>query len=34
MNKKISFLKNPRFKKNQAPILMTDAMRNKNALDP
>jgi hypothetical protein len=34
MNKKISFLKNPRFKKNQAPILMTDAMRNKSALDP
>ena len=28
MNKKISFLKNPRFKKNKAPIIMTDAMKN------
>ena len=26
MNKKISFLKNPRYKKNMAPITMTDAM--------
>ena len=33
MNKKISFLKNPRFKKNQAPILMTEAMKNNAVLD-
>ena len=33
MNKKISFLKNPRFKKNKAPIIMTDAMKNQAALD-
>ena len=33
MNKKISFLKNPRFKKNQAPIIMTDAMKNNAILD-
>lgn len=33
MNKKISFLKNPRFKKNIAPIIMTDAMKNKAAMD-
>ena len=33
MNKKISFLKNPRFKKNKAPIIMTDAMKNKAALE-
>lgn len=33
MNKKISFLKNPRFKVNKAPIIMTDAMKNKAALE-
>ena len=33
MNKKISFLKNPRFKKNQAPIIMTEAMKSKAALE-
>lgn len=33
MNKKISFLKNPRFKKNMAPITMTEAMKNKAALE-
>jgi len=33
MNKKISFLKNPRFKKNKAPIIMTHAMQNKAALE-
>ena len=33
MNKKISFLKNPRFKKNKAPIIMTDAMKNQAALE-
>ena len=33
MNKKISFLKNPRFKKNVAPIIMTEAMKNKAALE-
>jgi 16S rRNA G527 N7-methylase RsmG len=29
MNKKISFLKNPRHKKNRAPIIMTDACKAK-----
>lgn len=33
MNKKISFLKNPRYKKNQAPIIMTDAMKNNAVLE-
>ena len=33
MNKKISFLKNPRFKVNKAPIIMTEAMKNKAALE-
>ena len=33
MNKKISFLKNPRFKVNKSPIIMTEAMKNKAALD-
>jgi hypothetical protein len=33
MNKKISFLKNPRFKVNKSPIIMTDAMKNKAALE-
>jgi hypothetical protein len=33
MNKKISFLKNPRHKMNRAPITMTDAIKNKNAED-
>jgi hypothetical protein len=33
MNKKISFLKNPRFKVNKSPIIMTDAMKNQAALD-
>ena len=30
MNNKISFLKNPRFKVNKAPIIMTDAFKNQN----
>lgn len=34
MNKKISFLKNPRFKVNKAPILMTQAAKNKLAFEP
>ena len=34
MNKKISFLKNPRYKKNMAPITMTEAMKNKAGLEP
>ena len=33
MNKKISFLKNPRFRENKAPIIMTEAMKNKAALE-
>jgi len=33
MNKKISFLKNPRFKVNKSPIIMTEAMKNKAALE-
>lgn len=33
MNKKISFLKNPRYKVNKSPIIMTDAMKNQAALD-
>ena len=33
MNKKISFLKNPRFKTNKTPILMTEAMKNTAALE-
>jgi hypothetical protein len=33
MNKKISFLKNPRFRVNKSPIIMTDAMKNKAALE-
>ena len=33
MNKKISFLKNPRFRVNKSPIIMTDAMKNKSALE-
>lgn len=33
MNKKISFLKNPRFRVNKAPIIMTDAVKNKAALE-
>jgi len=33
MNKKISFLKNPRFKVNKSPIIMTDAMKNQAALE-
>lgn len=33
MNKKISFLKNPRHKVNRAPILMTEASKNKAAAD-
>jgi len=33
MNKKISFLKNPRFRVNKSPIIMTDAMKNQAALD-
>lgn len=33
MNKKISFLKNPRFKVNKAPIIMTEAARNKLAFE-
>ena len=33
MNKKISFLKNPRFKVNKSPIIMTQAMKNKAALE-
>ena len=33
MNKKISFLKNPRFRVNKAPIIMTEAMKNKSALE-
>jgi hypothetical protein len=33
MNKKISFLKNPRFKTNKAPIIMTEASRNKLAFE-
>lgn len=28
MNKKIAYLKNPRFKINKAPILMTTAAKN------
>jgi len=28
MNKKISYLKNPRYKKNKAPILMTKAIND------
>lgn len=28
MNKKISFLKNPRHKTNRAPILMTEAIKS------
>jgi len=33
MNKKISFLKNPRYRVNKAPIIMTDAMKSKAALE-
>ena len=33
MNKKISFLKNPRFKVNKAPIIMTEAAKNKLAFE-
>lgn len=33
MNKKISFLKNPRFRVNKSPIVMTDAIKNKAALE-
>ena len=33
MNKKISFLKNPRHKKNRAPITMTDAHKSKAAAE-
>jgi hypothetical protein len=33
MNKKISFLKNPRFRVNKSPIIMTEAMKNKAALE-
>jgi hypothetical protein len=33
MNKKISFLKNPRFRVNKSPIIMTDAAKNKVALE-
>jgi hypothetical protein len=33
MNKKISFLKNPRFRVNKSPIIMTDAIKNKAALE-
>jgi hypothetical protein len=33
MNKKISFLKNPRYRVNKSPIIMTDAMKNQAALD-
>ena len=33
MNKKISFLKNPRFKVNRSPILMTEAMKSQVALE-
>lgn len=33
MAKRIAFLKNPRFRQNKAPIQMTDAMKNKAALD-
>ena len=33
MNKKISFLKNPRHKKNRAPIIMTDAHKSKAAIE-
>ena len=33
MNKKISFMKNPRHKKNRAPIIMTDANKSKAAME-
>jgi len=33
MAKRIAFLKNPRFRKNKAPIIMTEAMKNKAALE-
>jgi hypothetical protein len=33
MNKKISFLKNPRFKVVKPPILMTEAIKAKPALE-